>query len=648
MSNIVQVTNNVTSTSVTVNTTAGPNLTLTSNNTVNTVELNAGLFLPAPVASWGDIANVHSGVDSAAANSIAWFFGGEWTPTTISTALGQGVLTDLSDVSSGATSGQQLQWSGSAWIPVTNTLDTITSAGNTTSNNITVGTLTTTGSVNAGTVVTGTAGVISGTWTLPTANGTSGQYLMDTGWENFDQALGDLSDVVDSSANGDVIYKTPLGWRTTAPTLDFLTDVSASTPSVGQFLGWAGPNYQVLDLVKSYITDFDDADYATAAQGTNADTAFGWGDHAGLYANLSHTHGIEDLTAGTANLGDVIKFDGANWITGSVSVGTVSMDDLSDADTTTTAPVLDDYLKWDGTNWVPAPVPAAELSSDITVTDAAGNYSPGDVISSGTAFEDMWNYMLVSFQQPVLTLSGWTTGTYEHGATFNDTSYTLAFTNDSNIDVGVNGTWTTSDTYITGDTGSVAAADGSYSTTAFSGQLLVSNTSVGVGAYQRTGAAQLNVTGFKDTQAGNINSQTKSSTVRFRYWIVDSATALTIDTFTDLEGNNMMVAADPSLNGGGAGVVESGLMSGISNLGDTFAGGHDYIYWVYPAYFTVSSVVLNGSTNLYAGDEADKTTAVIHMGTFDMTNQYGETVTMDVLRTKVSNALAGGSVITVS
>lgn len=362
---------------------------------------------------------------------------------------------------------------------------------------------------------------------------------------------------------------------------------------------------------------------------------------------------VNDLTdADTATtpptIGDSLVWDGTNWVPGITS--TVSgMDDLDDADTTTTAPTVGDVLEWDGTNWVPAENTGGVLQSDITVTDAAGNYSPGDVITAGTTFENMWNTMLVSYQAPVLSLSGWSTGTYEHGYTYSDSTYTLAFTNDSNIDVGVNGTWTTSDTYLTGSSGSATPADGSYSATTLSGQLLVSNTSVGVGAYQRTGAAKLTVNGFQNSIGGAINSQTRSSTVRFRYWVVDSATALTIDTFTDAEGQAMLAGADASLNGGGAGVIESGLMSGISQLGASFSsGGYDYIYWVYPAYFTVSSVILNGSTNLYGGDEADKTTAVIHMGTFDMTNQYGETVTMDVLRTKVSNALAAGSTITMS
>lgn len=730
MSNIIQVTNNVTKNTVEVQPGgSSTQLDVTNATTQTTLEFNSGLFLAAPVATLGDLSDVVV-PSPGVTDSLIWG-GSSWTsvsPTTFATFFS---LTDIADVTAGATSGQVLRWDGvNSWDPDTLTLQDITDGGTTTTDSITTGGLSTSGTVSA------TGGVTSGTWTLPTANGSAGQVLTDAGFVTFD--LGDLDDVVDSSAIGDFLWKTPLGWRTTTPEISMNSDVNSSTEAVGDILRWNGSmfvnapldDYTSLDAVTTvgsttsntigvgnvtingaWSFPTTDADDDTKFLRSNADGTSEW-DYVSVnqaddvYLNVlsngeylqwngvesrweNTVISIDDLnevdTSGATNgqylvfngtqwlpstltleesisltdlddvdttgvgVGDVITFNGTTWDAQPVpGVSTIYMDDLGDADMTTTPPVADDFLKWDGSNWVPAEVPPAELSADINVTDAAGNYSPGDVIPAGTSFETVFNNMMVSYQVPVLTLSGWTTGTYEHGATFNDTSYTLAFTNDSNIDVGVNGTWTTSDTYITGDTGSVAAADGSYSTTAFSGQLLVANTSVGTGAYQRTGAAALTVNGFQDTNTDAINSQTKSSTVRFRYWIVDSATALTIDTFTDLEGNNMMTAADPSLNGGGAGVVESGLMSGISNLGDTFAGGHDYIYWVYPAYFTVSSVVLNGSTNLYAGDEADKTTAVIHMGTFDMTNQFGETVTMDVLRTKVSNALAGGSVITVS
>jgi hypothetical protein len=138
-----------------------------------------------------------------------------------------------------------------------------------------------------------------------------------------------------------------------------------------------------------------------------------------------------------------------------------------------------------------------------------------------------------------------------------------------------------------------------------------------------------------------------SSTVRFRYWIIDSGSTINTTNSSTL-AYPMLAAADPSLNGTGADTVESGLFSSDSQLGFTAAGNHDYIYWVFPAAATVSNVVMNGSINLYAGDKADQTTAVIYAGEFDCFNQFGQSVRMQLLRSKVSNAFASGTVITVS
>ena len=54
-------------------------------------------------------------------------------------------------------------------------------------------------------------------------------------------------------------------------------------------------------------------DYATAAQGTNADTAYSWGNHAlANYAAASHTHTLSDIAdAGTAAASDATDFDPA-------------------------------------------------------------------------------------------------------------------------------------------------------------------------------------------------------------------------------------------------------------------------------------------------------------------------------------------------
>ena len=352
-------------------------------------------------------------------------------------------------------------------------------------------------------------------------------------------------------------------------------------------------------------------------------------------------HALEDHTnvASGATVGQIIVWDGTNWTPTDNSGGI----DIS----ATTGQIL----QYDGAEWVAVDSTtisgSGALSADINVTDGAGNISPGDVLTAGTTFEDIFNTMLVSFQNPVASLSDWTTGTFEHGATFTEDGYTLAFTNDSNINTGITGGYSISDTYIGSASGSATAVDGPYTIPTYNGTLLVTNTSAGVSTLERTGAASMTVNGFEDTQGGSINTVSASSTVRFRYWIIESTSALTPDAIGGtMQG--VLTGADASLNGTGSDVLESGLFSSDSQLGFTAAGGHDYIFWVFPAAAEISNVVMNGSINLYGGDKADKTTAVIHMGEFDMTNQFGQTVRMEVLRTKVSNAFAAASAITVS
>lgn len=341
-----------------------------------------------------------------------------------------------------------------------------------------------------------------------------------------------------------------------------------------------------------------------------------------------------DVNSGAVS-GNVIVYDGTNWVPG----------DATAAFPTATA---NQILQYNGTAWVAVDSTSTGGGDDVTdadinVTDAAGNFAPGDVITAGTDFESIFRTMMESFQEPVMSLSGWTTGTFEHGASYSDTTFTLAFTNDSNINTTVNGTYLTQDTYLTGGTGTAFPFDGPYTIPALGGTLLVTNTSEGTGNVQRTGAAKITVSGFSDTNGDSIAARTASSTVRYRYWIVDYATQLTPDAITTSEGATMM-----SGRLAGSNSVESALFSSDSQLGFTASGGHDYIYWVFPAAAEISNVVMNGSINLYAGDKADKTTAVIHMGEFDLVNQHGRTVRMEVLRSKVNNAFASGSVITVS
>jgi len=364
--------------------------------------------------------------------------------------------------------------------------------------------------------------------------------------------------------------------------------------------------------------------------------------NSGLYlaAPVPNLEDLLNVSAG-AIPGQVIEWDGTAWQPVTLDIPATNIND--------SGAITGQILIYDGSNWVPGDnISTSQLTADINVTDTVGNISSGDVLPTGTELEDVFIEMLVSYQNPVMSLSGWTTGIYEHGATYSDSNFNLAFTNDSNIDATTSGTWSFVDSFMANALGTAAPNDGSTSTGALGGTALVTDTSVGTGITQRTGAAALTVSGFQDTNGDAIAPRTATSTVRYRYWVVDSTTALTPDALTSGSVGTMLGTADPSLNGSGSGVIESGLLSTLSTMGFTAAGNHDYVFWIFPQAFTVSSVVMNGSVNLYAGDTTDKTTAVIHMGLVNVTNQHGETVRMQMLRSKVNNAFAPGTVITVA
>ena len=159
---------------------------------------------------------------------------------------------------------------------------------------------------------------------------------------------------------------------------------------------------------------------------------------------------LEDLTnvAAGATVGQVIQWDGTNW---------TPIDPSGGIDITATNGQI---LQYNGTEWVAVDLTTAgddTIDADINVTDAAGNYTPGMTITAGTDFESIFRFMMESYQNPVASLSDWTSGTFEHGATFTEDGYTLAFTNDSNINTTVAGTYTFGDAYITGASGAARA-----------------------------------------------------------------------------------------------------------------------------------------------------------------------------------------------
>jgi hypothetical protein len=99
----------------------------------------------------------------------------------------------------------------------------------------------------------------------------------------------------------------------------------------------------------SQVKAFDSSDYATAAQGSLADTATQPSD----LGTAATTASTDYATAAQGTTAD------------SAVQPTDSIDVLADVDTSTVAPTTNDFLKWGGSNWVPA-VPAADVDTPLT------------------------------------------------------------------------------------------------------------------------------------------------------------------------------------------------------------------------------------------------------------------------------------------
>jgi hypothetical protein len=96
------------------------------------------------------------------------------------------------------------------------------------------------------------------------------------------------------------------------------------------------------------------------------------------------------LDTNSANAGEVLQWNGSAFTWANASGGASNIDGLSDVDTSTSAPSLNDLLKWDGTNWIPGTINNATTSAPGVVlaktdnTDNANNSAFGQSAMSNT------------------------------------------------------------------------------------------------------------------------------------------------------------------------------------------------------------------------------------------------------------------------
>ena len=130
-----------------------------------------------------------------------------------------------------------------------------------------------------------------------------------------------------------------IGYLTSAPTYTTpeLGDVSSTAPATGQYLAWNGSEYSPISFTISQfgINELTDVD------------------------TINFTPGV----------GNVLKWNGANWIADSdLSNAIQVLNDLNDVDTQSNAPSINKVLAHTGAEW--APLDLDTILTDINVTTA--------------------------------------------------------------------------------------------------------------------------------------------------------------------------------------------------------------------------------------------------------------------------------------
>jgi hypothetical protein len=98
------------------------------------------------------------------------------------------------------------------------------------------------------------------------------------------------------------------------------------------------------------------------------------GGNGGGGATINQLNDIGDVDVPAPSHGDVLSYDSnsGNWISAAALPADISgnsIDDLSDVDTSTSAPSLNQALIWDGSNWVPGDVASSGLQPGDNVSE---------------------------------------------------------------------------------------------------------------------------------------------------------------------------------------------------------------------------------------------------------------------------------------
>ena len=252
-------------------------------------------------------------------------------------AGGSQAINDLTDVdTSGITIGQVLQYDGSNFVPFTIT-------------------------DQVGATILDELGDVDTTTTAPT----SGDALVFDGTNFVPQAV---------SGGG-------------ASAIDDLSDVDTTGATTNNVLKYDGSNW--VDGAVDYSEVSSTPTLSTVATSGSYDdlndlpvlatvaTSGSYDDLSNQPSIPSAINDLSDVDTSGITTGQVLAFDGTNFVAQTISGGGASaLDDLSDVDTTTSSPTNGDTLTYNGTEWVPQ-APSGGGSSTMSWERVELMYDPG-------------------------------------------------------------------------------------------------------------------------------------------------------------------------------------------------------------------------------------------------------------------------------
>jgi hypothetical protein len=220
------------------------------------------------------------------------------------------------------------------------------------------------------------------------ATSSSGNYIQ-LGASNITFSNGTDAFVVDPfwATSGQVLAFTPSGsglggtFSPTTPTLDFLSDVSAASPSAGNVLTYNGSAWTAASaggggasLEVSATAPASPTEGALWFNSATLETYIYYDNHwlqvTGEPDLVEDLTDLSDVTLTTPVNGQFLKYDGTRWVNGTIpTINT--LDDIGDV--SVSSPSSGQFLKWNGSAWVPDTIiGGATISDTAPASPSAG------------------------------------------------------------------------------------------------------------------------------------------------------------------------------------------------------------------------------------------------------------------------------------